>query len=99
MGRHFSLSQKRRKSGKKSQVVSSQVDRQRRGRQIQSSSSFSFQEMDGAVEADGIEISLVQQHAAQLTLEMVSKWSLEKGREGDIFHPPLALQSRYSADF
>ena len=45
-----------------------------------SSSSSSFQEMDGAVEAEGIEISLVQQ-SAQLTLEMVSKWSLEKGRE------------------
>ena len=44
--------------------------------------------MDGAVGADGIEISLVQQHAAQLTLEMVSKWSLEKERREGRHIPP-----------
>ena len=66
---------------------------------IQPSSFFSsFQEMDGAVEADGIEISLVQQHAAQLTLEMVSKWSLEKGGGEEGRHIPPTRPLHCSPD-
>ena len=85
----LSLSQKRQKSGKKSQVVLSQVDRP-----IQSSSFFfsSFQEMDGAVEADGIEISLVQL-SKQERHNSRSRWFpsgplRREGERGDIFPPP-----------
>ena len=71
---------------------------------IQPSSSFfsSFQEMDGAVEADGIEISLVQL-SKQERHNSRSRWfpsgplRREGEKKGDIFHPP-PLRSHCSPD-
>ena len=59
---------------------------------IQPSSFSSFQEMDGAVEADGIEISLVQL-SKQERHNSRSRWFpsgplRREGERGDIFHPP-----------
>ena len=59
---------------------------------IQSFFFSSFQEMDGAVEADGIEISLVQL-SKQERHNSRSRWFpsgplRREGEKGDIFHPP-----------
>ena len=66
------------------------------------SSYFSFREMDGAVEADGIEISLIQL-SKQERHNSRSRWfpsgplRREGEKKGDIFHPP-PLRSLCSPD-